>query len=63
MPRLKRVAPFLLAGPVTGPLLAGAFFNYREGRPVLASLYFVAAVETTILIPLITAHLGWRLIA
>ena len=61
-PRLKRLAPFLLAGPISGPLLAGVVFNFREGRPVLGSLYAIALAEIVIFLPLITAKLGLGLL-
>lgn len=48
---LVRVAPFLIAGPITGPFMAGVYFNWREGRRVLAVLYGMAAVEAIILAP------------
>ncbi|HUZ12592.1 MAG TPA: hypothetical protein VMU93_07090 [Caulobacteraceae bacterium] len=57
-PRIRRLAPFLLAGPISGPLLAGAVLNFKEGRPVLGSLYAFALAEITIVLPLITAKLG-----
>lgn len=38
MSRMKRLAPFFLLGPVSGPLTAGIVFNLRGGRPVLALL-------------------------
>jgi hypothetical protein len=60
--RFKRLAPFFLIGPVSGPLLAGAVFNFKEGRPFLGSLYAVAFVEFVVLLPLITAKLGMRLL-
>lgn len=59
---LKRVAPFFLAGPISGPLLAGVVFNAREGRPVLAGLYAIALVEFTFLLPYVTASLGLKLL-
>lgn len=58
MANLRRVAPFLLLGPITGPIVAGIVFNFREGRPVLGSLYTILLVELTICLPLITARLG-----
>ncbi len=58
MKRWARVAPFLLIGPVSGPLLAGVIFNFREGRPVLGSLYAIALVEFIILLPALTVHFG-----
>ena len=60
--RLKRIAPFFLIGPISGPLLAGVVFNLREGRPVLAGLYAIALVEFIILLPLVTAQLGLKLL-
>jgi hypothetical protein len=62
MANLRRVAPFLLLGPVTGPLVAGVVFNFREGRPVLGSLYAILLVMLTIYLPLITARLGLNLV-
>lgn len=58
MKRWKRVAPFFLIGPVSGPLLAGVVFNFREGRPVLGSLYAVALVEFIVLLPTLTIYIG-----
>jgi hypothetical protein len=62
MSRLRRLAPFFLVGPISGPLLAGVVFNLRDGRPMLASLYAVALVEYAILLPTLVAHLGMKLI-
>lgn len=62
MVRWKRLAPFFLLGPITGPLTAGVVFNLREGRPVLAALYGVALVEVTLLLPVIVGTLGLKLI-
>ena len=62
MSRFKRLAPYFLAGPITGPLLAGVVINFRGGRPVLGSLYAVALVENIVLLPLITAKLGLNLL-
>jgi len=57
-PKVKRLAPFFLAGPISGPLLAGVVLNFRQGRPVLGSLYAIALAEVTICLPAITAKLG-----
>jgi hypothetical protein len=57
-PRVKRLAPFFLAGPISGPLLAGVVLNLKNRRPILASLYAIALAEVTICLPLITAKLG-----
>ncbi len=61
-PRVKRLAPFFLAGPISGPLLAGVVLNFREGRPVLGSLYAIALAEISVALPLVTAKLGLALI-
>jgi hypothetical protein len=53
---LTRVAPFLLLGPISGPVMAGVVLNLRDGRPVLAAMYGVLFVELTFLaIPLAAA--------
>ena len=62
MSRLKRIAPFLLIGPISGPLLAGVVFNFRGGRPVLGSLYAMALMEYIILLPAVVAKLGLHLV-
>ena len=62
-PRMKRLAPFFLAGPISGPLLAGVVLNFKEGRPVLGSLYAIALTELTVFVPMITAKLGLALVA
>jgi hypothetical protein len=61
MSRLKRLAPYFLVGPISGPLLAGVVINFREGRPVLGALYAIALVQYTLLLPTITAQLGLNL--
>ena len=58
---LVRVAPFLIAGPITGPFLAGVYYNWREGRRFLAGLYALAVVEALILAPLFAAQLADKL--
>ena len=62
MIRWKRLAPFFLLGPISGPLLAGVVFNFREGRPVLALLYAVALIEFTVFLPVFVAYLGAKLL-
>jgi hypothetical protein len=58
--RFKRLAPFFLVGPISGPLLAGVVFNFRGGRPVLAGLYAVALVEYTLLLPVVVAKFSLK---
>lgn len=54
-PRVKRLAPFFLLGPISGPLLAGVVFNFRDGRPVLGTLYAIAFIEFLVLLPALSA--------
>src|SRR4029453_15584788 len=60
--RWKRLGAFFLVGPISGPLLPGGGFNYREGRPVLASLYAVALAEFVVLLPWVTTAMGLKLL-
>ncbi len=62
MIRWKRLAPFFLLGPISGPLMAGVVFNFREGRPVLAGLYAIALIEFIVLLPVVVAKLGLNLL-
>lgn len=56
--RIKRLAPYFIIGPISGPLLAGVVHNFQNGRPVLATMYMVALVECAIALPLLVAKLG-----
>lgn len=58
MTRLRRLAPYFVVGPISGPLLAGAVINFREGRPVLGSFYAVALMEYAVLLSLLVGHIG-----
>ncbi|WP_312162154.1 hypothetical protein [Phenylobacterium sp.] len=58
MSRFKRLAPYFIVGPISGPLLAGVVINFRGGRPVLGSLYAIALALYTLLLPAFTARLG-----
>ena len=51
MSRFKRLAPYFLIGPISGPLLAGVVHNLRGGRPVLGVMYAVALAEYAVLLP------------
>lgn len=61
MSKLKRLAPYFLIGPISGPLLAGVVINLREERPVLAGLYAIALIQYVVLLPTVVARLGLRL--
>jgi hypothetical protein len=58
--RFKRLAPYFLVGPISGPLLAGVVINFRGGRPVLAALYGIALIQYAILLPALIAKLGLK---
>lgn len=58
MARFKRLAPYFLIGPISGPLLAGVVINYQGGRKVLAGLYAIALVQYFILLPSLVAKLS-----
>lgn len=62
MKRFARLAPFFLIGPISGPLLAGVVFNFKDKRPVLGTLYAVALVEYTFLLPTLVAKLSLNLV-
>lgn len=62
MSRLKRLAPYFLVGPISGPLLAGVVINYQGGRPVLSSLYMIALIQYALLLPAMTAKLSLLLV-
>ena len=47
---------------ISGPMLAGVVINFREGRPLLGSLYGIALTLYTLLLPSITAKLGLTLV-
>jgi hypothetical protein len=60
--KLKRLAPYLLLGPITGPLCARMVHHFRTGSPILATLYGIAMVEVIILLPVITAGFGLKVL-
>ena len=60
--RFKKIAPFLLLGPISGLLAAGAVYSFRDGRPILAAVYGLALVAFSIFLPYLVAVLGLRLI-
>jgi hypothetical protein len=60
--RFKKIAPYLLLGPISGLLIFGAVYNFRDGRPIVAGLYGVALVAFSIGLPYVVAVMGWRLL-
>lgn len=57
----KRIAPLLLLGPVSGPLVAAIAVNFRNGRPFLGSLYVILLLQFIFLLPALAVHMGVRL--
>ncbi len=57
--RFKKIAPYLLFGPISGLLIYGAVYNFRDGRPIIASLYGAALVAVTLGLPYLVALQGW----
>lgn len=62
MSRFRRLAPYFIVGPISGPLLAGVVINFREKRPVLAGLYAIALLEYAIMLPTLVARIGGHLV-
>ena len=54
----KRIAPFLLLGPISGPIVAGITFNFREGRPFLGSLYVILMLLYICYLPALLVGVG-----
>jgi len=46
MSTFRRIAPWLILGPITGPLAEGVYRNARANNPGLAMMYAVATVVT-----------------
>jgi hypothetical protein len=55
--RLPRWAPYAILGPITGPLTLRLVRSLEARRPLLASVYAVAIVETYVILPLVLAAL------
>lgn len=51
--RLTVWATYAVAGPISGPLLAGIVRNWRTGDRLLAGLYLLALAEAYVVLPLI----------
>ena len=62
MSRFKRLAPYFLIGPISGPLFAGVVVNLKGGRPVLAALYTIALIQYVVLLPAVAAKLGLQVV-
>jgi len=49
--RLMRVAPFLILGPLTGPLVAGLLSSLKKGRLVIGGAYVLGIIEVVLGLP------------
>lgn len=47
---------------MSGPLVAGIVTSLRAHRPVMAAIYAAGLVEFLIILPLLAAHLGARVL-
>ena len=56
--RFARFLPYLLLGPLTGPLAAGMVRAWRSGDRLLSSLYGVSILTTWAGLAALTAHLA-----
>jgi hypothetical protein len=57
--RFRKIAPYLLFGPISGLLIYGAVYNFRDGRPIIASLYGAALVAFSVGLPYLVGVMGW----
>lgn len=62
MDKLKRIAPYMALGPISGPLAAAAVYYFKRGEVVLGSLYVLAIAEIFVVLPVVVAHLTQRII-
>ena len=53
---MKRVVPFLLLGPLTGPLTAGLLYTFRAQRFGMAAVYAVGLLEVAMGLPALLAR-------
>jgi hypothetical protein len=52
----RKIAPWLVLGPITGPLAEGVYRNVRAKNPGLAALYGVAAAFSWIDLAILGGH-------
>lgn len=63
---MRRMLPFLLLGPLTGPLAAGLLFAVKAGRIGMAAVYALGVIEVVLGLPallsrelaFLAAHVG-----
>jgi hypothetical protein len=62
MQLLKRLAPYIVLGPISGPLIAAAVHYFRKGEPVMGALYILVTVQVFFLLPILVARLSLKLL-
>jgi hypothetical protein len=62
MQLLKRVAPYMLLGPISGPLTAASVHYFKKGEPVMGALYVFVTVQVFFLLPILVAKLSLNLL-
>ena len=53
---LIRFAPFLVLGPLTGPLTAGLFNSLKTGRHFMGGVYALGIIEVFLGLPMLLAR-------
>jgi hypothetical protein len=59
---LKRLAPYMLLGPISGPLTAASVHYFKKGEPVMGALYVMVTAEIFFLLPILVAKLSLKLL-
>ena len=59
--RIIRVAPFLVLGPLTGPLALGLFHSVKQGRHWMGGVYALGIVEVVFGLPAVLTKELWVL--
>ncbi len=53
---MKTILPFLLLGPLTGPLTAGLLYTFRAQRFGMAAVYALGLIEVALGLPALFAR-------
>jgi hypothetical protein len=62
MQSLKRLAPYMLLGPISGPLTAASVHYFRKGEPVMGALYMLVTANVFFLLPILLAKASLKLL-
>jgi hypothetical protein len=61
MQLVKHLAPYMLLGPISGPLTAASVYYFRKGEPVMGALYVFVTLQVFFLLPILLAKLTIKL--